>query len=153
MKKQTMLVGKRILSCYASGNGCIDFTYLQDIIKDGRRDTISVGEPTLEEILNDDIGKEWLARGWRVEQIGGRPRAFAPVHRLADDRLSLEGHTYRYIILQDYGTWKSYNFLFNLSIDGVDREFELKNESIKASLRFFLEHEEQITPRAVDYAI
>lgn len=149
------------LQCYAPGDGALSFVHTErpfnesDKIATGKNVTRKQIERFLEKKKNEKF-KDYLV----VEFPGPKPqyRLCAPVLRMTENLLSLNGTIYKYSIDTENFFWKNegkytsrnltITYHLYVEVDGKtlvdDPERELVNISVRGALVFFLNNEKTI---------
>lgn len=116
------------LNCYASGDGSISFVFHSNIFKEAS--PLRVTSRDVDAFLER---RPELKRMKKV-YIGGAFKLCQPVSRVSTDELSVNGRSYRYMVAGKFDLR-----VFN------ERDEEVLNMNILGAIRFFLEHEEELS--------
>lgn len=114
------------LQCYAGGGGGLSFTYCRNGISTGQKVTLRDVKWFIKN-RRPDLGEFLVARNGGSEN--GDFILFRPCKRLSTDEISFNGNSYRYERLGQL--LAVYN----------DENAEIRNESVKAAIRFYLDNE------------
>lgn len=137
-----------MLRCYASGNGCLDFVWINEFadrrIASGRIVTLDEAKDYLQ---NNPKADHLRNHGWKVVVLNNRPVLIAGVNRVDSNTLCLNNKVYRYRSASETPATD-----FNLVIEVLhDNEVhEVKNISTRAIIQHFLIHEEALKNQSKD---
>ena len=139
---------------YAPGDGSILFSNV-----DGQNHCHPVPDEDARNYFNtSEHTKHLRDKGWRLVTVNHTLMAVANVQRIDDTHVSLEGEPYRYTLdkIHEGRVHDSALILYftydhdlrvvvnNITAKPNGKEYEVKNWSIRASVRFFLENEEAL---------
>jgi hypothetical protein len=139
---------KAKLFCYSSGSGCLDMAWREDTQvcttlsrKVTKRDCVRY--------LASEKGKHLV--DWVPVFMEQRWVLVGRVKRTGPNRLKAgDGSSYTYDFKHDECCLPApFNtvFYFTMRVKGKNQQFELKNHSTLMVLRFFLNHEKELTPQ------
>lgn len=141
------------LFTYASGDGSLSFGTADHKNQSSRRPT----EEELQRYITEfEDGKHLIGKGWKfLSEFNGYPHMVFPCERIGERAIRCmlypEGHNndYRYTYDDEEGKWSGGDFKdYALKIYSTHPdigEFEVKNWSLRAVIRFWLSNEEQLT--------
>lgn len=136
------------LHCYAPGDGALAFSWVNRT--NGQADSyLIVTREDVDAYLAGWKGKGYADKNYKVATINGELRLHQPVTRIDAGTLELDGHRYQYalsdegkrVLAEDHRVIDGY---LTLTFDDEGTPRELKNWSIRATLRFFLTHEAKL---------
>ena len=137
------------IQCYASGSGCLSFTRVKPNGLCGM--PVTMGDAR--RWLNTLEGKRLTGKNWELKDDSGHPILVKKVERVADDQLKVDGQLFTYSIdpFHDVPLMGTDNWLADAALcitfqypeDHIlgGEEYELKNISTRAAIRYFLKHE------------
>jgi len=134
------------LHVYASGDGALHFSWLENGVAPGRKVKLSEAKRHFNNTKDCENLRE---RKFRLVVINGRPCLVAPIKRVGPKCLEREGIKFRY----EYKLKGEYPYfimamsdaeiIFELEASKLNRVI-LQNTGIKTSLIHFLKYEDQI---------
>jgi hypothetical protein len=135
------------LHCYSSGNGCLSLVWGDSTgCCTDRKVTLS----HVRALLRLKEEKYLVEREWIPAKVGGRWVLARKMKRTGVNRLNIDGQSFIYEV--DHSVYQDISSL-NLTVrfrrfelPGQWEWHELKNESILMVIRYFLNHESELTP-------
>lgn len=141
------------LKHYAPGDGAFHLVWVNT--RTNQCDGPAVTQADVDRFVAEDPEwRYWADKGYRYALIHQQHRLVAPVRRVDENTLELEGKTYRYEVTpealaearREGHLPKDYvKFFFWIVAEGIGRmEYQLRHWSTIDSLRFFLVHENSL---------
>jgi hypothetical protein len=132
------------LKCYASGDGALHFSYVENDKATGRKVTLEDAENYLK---NDPDSSVLRAAGWRAIILDSQPVLVAKIFRVNENTLNLDGQEFRYNIREnslwtDSGHCTDYFLDIECVVD--DAIIPVNNYSMRACLRHFINNEAKL---------
>lgn len=138
------------IKTYASGDGALHFTSLQE---DGKCGPTPTHEQCCDHLASSEDAKHLRQDGWRIAVINGQTVCVAPVKRLDANTIQVKDEIYHLELDPSYvyANGEVGDQGMHLTFDLIDEEtnkpfgnFELKNWSTRSSIRYFLTHEKEL---------
>jgi hypothetical protein len=142
--------------CYSSGDGALHFVWSEDCPKNGgNAANRKVIKADVDRYLKTKDAEHLVQQNWLPVLLpGDRWVLVKYVRRLGPNRISVDGHTYTYKIDKQNPFWKRDKevidcgliLTFAMKVKGKAKQFECMNGSIRMVVRYFLNHEKELTP-------
>lgn len=138
------------LHSYSSGDGSLSLSWIYEC---GNNTITADRRVSLSDVcryLNRKDQQCLVQRNWLPALIDGRWVLARHVKRTGPTRVSVSGHSYEYEITGEASTGRVEDcyiqMWFKVRVGGKMVRHELKNQSIRMVIRYFLNHEKELKP-------